>query len=331
MVKIAINGLGRIGRSVLRAYYELHYKSKGLELVAVNSPSDIDQCVHLLKHDSVHGPFTCDIDYDDSTISIEGDAIHLFRIRDPKDIDWARYGVDIVFECSGLFNTRENAIKHHADKILVSAPVSDADKTVIYGVNHQNLQNSDKVISIGSCTTNCFAPIVDIIHKSIGINHGFMTTIHSYTNDQNVVDSSHKDWRRSRACALSMIPTSTGAAKAIGQVIPDLQGKIGGTSVRVPTPNVSLIDFTFVAKNNTSIDTINLLMKNAAQSHLKGILDTSEQPLVSIDFVHNPHSAVFDCLETRVIDNKFVRVLAWYDNEWAFSVRMLDIAHWLNK
>ena len=326
-MKIAINGLGRIGRCVLRAYYEMKYEKKGIKIVAVNSRSAIEQHVHLLKYDSVHGIFCKQITYDAASIKIDDDVIHFYHQSNPQDIEWHKQEVDIVLECSGAFNQKEKASLHNVKKILVSAPVVDADKTIIYGVNEDTLQAADKVISLGSCTTNCLAPLVNILHKKIGIEHGFMSTVHSYTNDQNIVDNSHKkDLRRARACGVSMVPTSTAAAKMIGRIIPDLQGKIDGSAIRVPVPNVSMIDFTFTVNRETTTDEINNIIQEAACGKLKGIVDFCTDPLVSVDFTHNAHSAIFDSLETKVVDKNFVRILAWYDNEWGFATRMLDVA-----
>ncbi|MBQ4875254.1 MAG: type I glyceraldehyde-3-phosphate dehydrogenase [Rickettsiaceae bacterium H1] len=322
-MKVGINGFGRIGRALLRALYEKEYKNHGIEVVAINSRSGAKQQAHLLRYDSIHGIFQYYVDFTDSSISVNDDVIRVFNEAKPGDIPW---DVDVVFECSGVFNSKDKAGRHKADKIIVSAPVSDADQTIIYGVNHDNLDKSNKVISCGSCTTNCLAPIADVIHKKIGIEHGFMTTVHAYTNDQNVIDNSHKDLRRARACAISMIPTSTGAAKTIGKIIPDLTGKIDGTAVRVPVPNVSMIDFAFVSTTKTTISAVNEFMENAASQELKNILGISSEPLVSVDFIHDSHSAIFDSTETKIVGDNFVRVLAWYDNEWGFVNRMIDVS-----
>ena len=327
-MRIGINGFGRIGRSILRAFYERGYKKNGLEVIAINSRSNTRQQSHLLRYDSVHGMFHHDVSYTEFLIKVDGDVINVFNNHSPEDIAW---DVDVVFECSGIFNSKEKATKHRGNSIIVSAPVSDADQTIIYGVNHRDLDKRNRIISCGSCTTNCLAPVADVIHKKIGIDRGFMSTVHAYTNDQNIIDNSHTDLRRARACATSIIPTHTGAAKLIGKLIPSLDGKIDGSALRVPVPNVSMIDFTFVASRTTSIDEINQCMVDASSNELKNILDVSLEPLVSIDFTHNPSSAIFDCTETKVIDSNFVRVLAWYDNEWGFANRMLDIALLLNK
>ena len=322
-MRIGINGFGRIGRSILRAFYEMGYKARGLEIVAINSRASIRQQAHLLKYDSVHGTFYKDVALSESAVTIDGDVIHVLNESDPAHLNW---DVDVVFECSGWFNSKEGAGRHIADKVIVSAPVSDADQTIIYGVNHESMRKESKIISCGSCTTNCLAPVVDVMHKTIGVERGFMTTVHAYTNDQNVIDNTHKDMRRARACATSIIPTSTGAAKIIGEIIPSLRNKIDCAAVRVPIPNVSMIDFKFIAGVSATVDDVNQLMQSAVQSTLKGVVDVTCEPLVSIDFTHNPHSAIFDCMETKVVDGDFVRILAWYDNEWGFANRMLDLA-----
>ena len=326
-MKIAINGLGRIGRCVLRAFHERDYSKKDLEIVAVNSRSSISQHAHLLKYDSVHSHFTKDVTYDDCNLQIDGQNIRFYNESQPENIPWHEKEVDIVLECSGAFNQKEKAIKHNAEKVLVSAPVADADNTIIYGVNEKSLRSSDKVISVGSCTTNCLAPLVSVLHEKIGIKHGFMTTVHAYTNDQNIVDNSHKkDWRRARACGISMVPTSTGAAQMIGKIIPELHGKLDGTAVRVPVANVSMVDLKFNACRDTIVDEINSVIEESAAGPLNGVIDYCQEPLVSVDFTHNSNSTIFDGLETKVVDKSFVRVLSWYDNEWGFANRMLDVA-----
>jgi glyceraldehyde 3-phosphate dehydrogenase len=331
MVRIAINGLGRIGRCVMRALEEASVE--GLELVAVNGPADIEQHVHLLQYDSVHGTCPKIVSHDGESISLGNTKAKLLRERDPKLLPWKDLGIDMVLECSGKFNSKEEASQHlqaGAKKVLVSAPCKQSDLTIVYGVNHTQLQTQPAtVISVGSCTTNCLAPVADILHRQLRIVRGFMTTIHAYTNDQNIVDRGHKDLRRARAAALSMIPTSTGAATSIGLVIPALAGKLGGAAVRVPTPNVSMIDFTCEVSKDTTAEQVNGYFKEAAHGALRGVLNVSSVPLVSIDYNRNPHSAVVDLLETQVIDKRCVRVVAWYDNEWAFSLRMLDVARYL--
>ena len=335
MVKIAINGLGRIGRCILRAVFE--EKIEGVEIVAVNGPAEIEQHVHLLQYDSIHGRFPLAISHDENNIIINGKKIPLIREKEVEKIDWKKYGNDVVvMECTGKFTKTEDLQRHinsGARKVILSAPAKTSDvKTIVFGVNHENLMASDSIISIGSCTTNCLAPFAKVLSEKIGIKKGFMTTIHSYTGDQNVVDGSHKsDMRRARACGVSMVPTSTGAAKAIGLVLPELKGKLDGSAIRVPTPNVSVVDLTFEAGRNTTVEEVNLLLKNASEGELSGILSYQTKPLVSIDFNHTNYSSIIDSLETKVIGENMVRVLAWYDNEWGFSVRMLDVAKYWSK
>lgn len=319
--KIAINGLGRIGRCVLRAIFEL--KRTEFEVVSVNGPASIEEHVHLLKYDSVHGIFPGDISHDSKNIIINNKKIPLQQERDITKLDWQN--VDILLECTGKFNDKDAASSHlksGAKKIIVSAPCKDADSTIVYGVNNQALTKEHQVVSVGSCTTNCLSPVAKILNDNIGIESGFMTTIHSYTNDQRILDGSHKDLRRARSAALSMIPSSTGAAKALGLVLPELDGKLDGSAIRVPTPNVSMIDLSFMVSRDTSVEEINqLMMKNS-----NDVLDVAKTKLVSIDFTHNPHSSIFDPFETKVINKRFCRIVSWYDNEWGFSVRMLDVA-----
>ena len=327
-LRVAINGFGRIGRLVLRAAYEA--KRRDLEFVGINDLGSVEANAHLVKYDSVHGTFPGDVTVKGDTIDLGGGPIKVSAERDPTKLPWKSLGVDLVMECTGLFTAREKAAKHleaGAKKVLISAPGEGADMTVVYGVNHQQLNNNHGIVSNASCTTNCLVPVVKVLHDAIGIERGFMTTIHAYTGDQSTVDTLHKDLRRARAAGVSLIPTSTGAAKAVGLVMPELKGKLDGTSVRVPTPNVSLIDFKFDAKRATTAEEVNEAVKKAAASGpLKGILAVNSAPLVSIDFNHNPASSTFDLTQTQVIDGKFVRVLAWYDNEWGFSNRMSDVA-----
>lgn len=325
-LRIAINGFGRIGRLVARAIIETNHSD--VELVAVNDPGG--NFFPLLKYDSVHGraPFTVERDGDDG-ILIDGKRVHRFRSRDISELHWDSEGVDIVMECTGKFNSREGAAQHltqGARKVLISAPATDEDLTVVYGVNHGLIKKEHKIVSNASCTTNCLAPMAYALHKDIGIENGFMTTIHAYTGDQNIVDSSHKDPLRARAAAMNMIPTSTGAAKAVGKVLPELNGKLDGVSVRVPVPNVSLVDFKFNAARAVTADEVNAVMKKYAAGELRGILGVYDDPCVSGDFNHDAHSAMFNLNGTKVIDGKLVRVMAWYDNEWAFSCRMIDTA-----
>jgi glyceraldehyde 3-phosphate dehydrogenase (phosphorylating) len=326
-VRVAINGFGRIGRLVFRAAMEAGRKD--IEFVAINDLGSPADNAHLLKYDSVHGIFPGAVGATSRSIRVAGRSVRVFSERDPAALPWDKLGVDIVLECTGLFTTKETASKHltaGARKVLVSAPCTDADLTVVYGVNSNKLRKSHKIVSNASCTTNCLAPVAMVLDKTVGIKHGFMTTIHAFTGDQRTVDTLHKDPRRARAASVSMIPTSTGAAKAVGLVLPELAGKLDGTSVRVPTPNVSLIDLKIEAKRKTTPDEINAAMVKAAQDKLKGILAVNDAPLVSIDFNHNPASSTFDLTETKVIDGTLVRVLAWYDNEWGFSNRMSDTA-----
>jgi glyceraldehyde 3-phosphate dehydrogenase len=326
-VRIGINGLGRIGRCVMRALVEEGYEDT-IEIVGVNGPAATPTHVQLLKYDSVHGRF--------GSVSAEGDIMTLgsqtfpvFHERDPLNLNWGKLGADIVLECTGYFTDKEGASKHlqaGAKKVLISAPAKDAVPTIVYGVNNDTLTSADNVISIGSCTTNCLAPVAKVLNDAFGIESGYMTTIHSYTGDQNLVDGSHKDMRRARAAALSMVPTSTGAAKALGLVLPELDGKLGGTAIRVPTPNVSLVDLCFTSKKPTSKDAIHAAIQQASEGKLKGVLAISSEPLVSIDFTHHNASSIFDTTGTSVVGEHFVRVMSWYDNEWGFSCRMLDMA-----
>ncbi|MAZ80467.1 MAG: type I glyceraldehyde-3-phosphate dehydrogenase [Rickettsiales bacterium] len=328
-VKVAINGLGRIGRCVLRAIFE-NSNYSDIELVAVNASTPYDTLIHLIKYDSVHLQFKHDISYDEDNLVINNKKIKILNNRNPENLPWKELDIDVVFECTGAFASTNKSMLHinaGAKRVLISAPAKDEEtKTIIYGVNHNNINDSDKVISVGSCTTNCLAPIAKALNDEIGIEKGFMTTIHAYTNDQNIVDNAHKDLRRARACAMSMIPTSTGAAKAIGKVLPELNSKLDGFAVRVPTPNVSMVDFSFLAARNTSLSEVNSIIKNYSQNSMKNVLRYVEEELVSIDFNHSDHSSSFDSTQTRIIDNNFVKVCSWYDNEWAFSLRMLDIA-----
>jgi glyceraldehyde 3-phosphate dehydrogenase len=327
-VRVAINGFGRIGRLVLRAIAESGRKD--IEVVAINDLGPVETNAHLLRHDSVHGKFPHAVKVSGDTISIGNGAIKVTAIKDPAQLPHKELGVDIALECTGIFATKEKASLHlqaGAKRVLVSAPADGADLTVVYGVNDDKLAKEHTVVSNASCTTNCLAPVVHVLHKAIGIEHGFMTTIHSYTGDQPTLDTLHKDLYRARAAALNIIPTSTGAAKAIGLVIPDLKGKLDGSSMRVPTPNVSLVDFKFKAKRVTSVDEVNKAIKDAAASNrLKGILAWTEEPLVSSDLNHDPASSTFAVDQTKVIDDDFVRVVSWYDNEWGFSNRMADTA-----
>ena len=329
-IKIAVNGPGRIGRSIIRAYFEEKF-DQTIELVALNSSMPYETLKHLLKYDSVHGKFHHEVEIVGDELVISNKRIKLLSMRDPAQLPWAQLGIDIVLECTGAFTKAKDAglhISSGAKKVIISAPAKeDSVKTIVYGVNHHELRTSDDIISIGSCTTNCLAPIVKVLNAAIGIEKGFMTTIHAYTNDQNIVDNSHSDLRRARACAMSMIPTSTGAAKAIGLVLPELKGKLDGVAIRVPTPNVSMVDLNFIAKKSTSTEELNQIMKKASEDLNKGVLQYVAEPLVSIDFNHSRFSSCFDATQTKVIGGNLVKVCSWYDNEWAFSVRMLDICY----
>jgi glyceraldehyde 3-phosphate dehydrogenase len=326
--RIAINGFGRIGRNVVRAIYESGRTD--IDIVAINDLGPVETNAHLMRWDSVHGKFPKTVEVDGDTIRIEGgDSFKVFAERDPKNLPWGDLGIDIVMECTGIFTAREKAAIHleaGAKRVLVSAPSAGADKTIVYGVNHNVLTKDDLVVSNASCTTNCLAPVAHVLHNAIGIEKGMMTTIHSYTGDQPTLDTMHKDLYRARAAAMSMIPTSTGAAKAVGLVLPELNGKLDGMSIRVPTPNVSVVDLKFIAKRSTSVDEINKAIRDAADGALKGVLGYTDEPNVSIDFNHNPHSSVFHMDQTKVMDGTLCSILTWYDNEWGFSNRMGDTA-----
>lgn len=331
-LRVAINGFGRIGRLVYRAIAENHHKD--LEVVAINDLADIESNAYLLRYDSVHGRFPYEVKTSSTGIDIGFGEVKILAQADPENLPWKDLNIDIVFECSGHFTEKSKAEKHikaGAKRVLVSAPADGADLTVVYGVNHDRLSKDHIIVSNASCTTNCLAPVAYVLQKAIGIERGYMTTIHAYTGDQRLVDTFHSDPRRSRTSALSMIPTSTGAAKAVGLVLPELKGKLEGTAIRVPTPNVSLIDFKFDAKKDTTAGEINTAIAKAAQTELKGILGVVNEPLVSIDFNHNPLSSSFDLTQTQVIEGRFCRVLSWYDNEWGFSNRMADTAKAIGK
>jgi len=326
-VKVAINGFGRIGRNVARAILER--PEAGLELVAINDLGDAKANALLFKRDSVHGAYPGTVTVDGNDLIIDGKRIKVTAERDPANLPHAADGIDIAFECTGFFTDKASAGKHltaGAKRVLISAPAKGVDLTVVFGVNHDKLTADHLIVSNASCTTNCLAPFAKVLHESIGIERGLMTTIHSYTNDQKILDQIHKDPRRARAAALNMIPTSTGAAVAVGEVLPELKGKLDGSSIRVPTPNVSVVDLTFQPKRDTTVEEVNALLKAAAEGPLKGVLGYTDEPLVSVDFNHDPHSSTIDSLETAVLEGKLVRVLSWYDNEWGFSNRMLDTA-----
>ena len=324
--KIAINGFGRIGRLTLRAL--LDKDPENVDVVAVNDLGPIDSNVHLLKYDSIHGFFDKKFDVIDNKLKFEKNEILFLKESDPEKLNWNKHNVDLVVECTGIFTRREDAEKHlksGATRVLISAPAKNPDITVVCGINENKINDSHKIISNGSCTTNCLAPLAFLIEKNIGIESGYMTTVHSVTGDQNTIDTFHKDLRRARNSLLSMIPTSTGAARAVSEVLPNLKGKLDGSAIRVPTANVSLVDFSFMAKKNTSENEINRIFKNAEKNEFKGIVETISTPLVSIDFNHNSHSSVVDLSETKVINERFCRILSWYDNEWGFSNRLVDI------
>ena len=326
-IRVAINGFGRIGRNVLRAIAEA--ERKDIEVVGINDLGPVETNAHLLRFDSVHGRFPGTVTVKGDTISVGNGAIKVTAERDPSKLPWKDLGVDIALECTGLFTSKDKSSAHltaGAKRVFVSAPADGADLTVVYGVNHDKLTKDHKIVSNASCTTNCLAPVAKVLNDAVGIDRGFMTTIHSYTGDQPTLDTYHKDLYRARAAALNMIPTSTGAAKAVGLVLPELNGKLHGVSIRVPTPNVSVIYFKFVAKKATSEDEVNGAIRRAAEQQLKGILGFTDAPNVSLDFNHDPRSSIFHMDQTKVMDGTFVRVMSWYDNEWGFSNRMADTA-----
>lgn len=326
-IRIAINGYGRIGRNILRAHYEKKLHPE-IQIVAINDLGDVNTNAHLTRYDSTHGKFPGEVSVSGSDIIINGDKICVVAERDPKKLPWKELNVDIVFECTGLFTSKEKAGMHieaGAKKVIISAPATNVDATIVYGVNDKTLKASDTVISNASCTTNCLATVVKPLHEALGIVSGLMNTVHAFTNDQNLLDVYHSDLRRARSATQSIIPTKTGAASAVGLVLPELNGKLDGFAVRVPTINVSVVDLTFEAKRNTTVDEVNDIVRKAAHGSMKEVLSYNEEPLVSIDFNHNPASAIFDTVGTKVIGN-LVKILAWYDNEWGFSNRMLDVA-----
>ena len=326
-IKVAINGFGRIGRNVARAILER--TDHDLELVSINDLADAKANAQLFKRDSVHGPFNGTVEVDGNDLIVNGKRIQVTAERDPANLPHKANGIDIAFECTGFFTNRDGGQKHldaGAKRVLISAPAKNVDLTVVFGVNNDKLSAEHVIVSNASCTTNCLAPLAKVLHEAIGIERGLMTTIHSYTNDQKILDQIHSDPRRARAAAMNMIPTSTGAAVAVGEVLPDLKGKLDGSSIRVPTPNVSVVDLTFTPKRDTTVEEVNSLLKAAADGPLKGVLGYTDEPVVSIDFNHDAHSSTIDSLETAVLEGKLVRVLSWYDNEWGFSNRMLDTA-----
>jgi glyceraldehyde 3-phosphate dehydrogenase len=327
-IRVAINGYGRIGRNILRAHYE-YGKKHDLQIVAVNDLGNAETNAHLTRYDTAHGKFNGTVAVDGEFMVVNGDRIKVLAQRNPAELPWGTLGVDVVLECTGLFTSKEKAgahLKGGAKKVILSAPGGkDIDATVVYGVNHQSLKASHTVISNASCTTNCLAPMAKVLHDKIGVVQGLMTTVHSYTNDQVLTDVYHEDLRRARSATMSMIPTKTGAAAAVGLVLPELNGKLDGFAVRVPTINVSLVDLTFTAARATTVGEVNAVMKAAAEGELKGILEYNTAPLVSVDFNHNPASSIFDATLTKVTGGTLVKALAWYDNEWGFSNRMLDV------
>ncbi|WP_428406886.1 type I glyceraldehyde-3-phosphate dehydrogenase [Hyphococcus sp.] len=326
-LKIAINGFGRIGRLALRSIVETG--RKGVDIVAINDLGPVDTNAHLLQYDTIHGKFPHEVKVRNDTIDVGLGPIKVHAERDPTKLPWGELGVDIVYECTGIFTAREKAALHleaGAKRVLVSAPASGADKTIVFGVNHGTLTGADTVVSNASCTTNCLAPVAKVLHEAVGIERGYMTTIHSYTGDQPTLDTMHKDLYRARAAAMNMIPTSTGAAKAVGLVLPDLNGKLDGSSIRVPTANVSVVDLVFTPKKETTVEEVNNAIIEAANGKLRGILGCTDKPLVSSDFNHDSHSSTFALNQTQILEGKLVRILTWYDNEWGFSTRMTDTA-----
>jgi glyceraldehyde 3-phosphate dehydrogenase len=331
-IKIGINGLGRIGRMVIRSLVE--NKNKNIEIKHINNRTNSETSSLLLKYDSVHGKFNSNINYNKNNLIINKKKISFSQETELSKINWKKYGVDIVLECTGKYNSKEKCIQHiknGAKKVIVSAPCKNADKTIVYGVNHKTINKNDLIISAASCTTNCFAPVAFVINKEFKIEKGFMTTIHSYTSDQRLLDNSHKDPRRARSAGQSIVPTSTGASKALGEIIPELKGKLDGLALRVPTPNVSLVDFVFNSKNKLSVKKINDSFIKASNKELKNVLDTTNERLVSVDFNHNPNSAIIDLSLTSVVGDNMGKVSAWYDNEWGFASRMNDLVEYIHK
>ena len=333
-IRVAINGYGRIGRNILRALYEAG-RNKEIRIVAINDLGNAETNANLTRYDTVHGRFHGSVEVEGDTMLINGDRIKVLAVRNPAELPWKELAIDVVHECTGLFTSKEkssNHIKAGAKKVIISAPGGkDVDATVVYGVNHKELKAGDTVISNASCTTNCLAPLAKVLHEKIGIISGLMTTVHAYTNDQVLIDTYHTDLRRGRSATMSMIPTKTGAAAALGLVLPELNGKLDGFAVRVPTINVSLVDLSFIAKRPTTVEEVNSVMKQASNEELKGILNYCDKPLVSTDFNHDPASSIFDATLTKVVGGTLVKVLSWYDNEWGFSNRMLDVTvAWMN-
>ncbi len=325
-VKVAINGYGRIGRNIMRALYESG-RTDEINIVAINDLGDANTNAHLTQYDTAHGTFPGTVSVDDGDLIVNGDRVKVYAERDPAKLPWAELGVEVVMECTGFFRSRDAAAAHlaaGARKVIISAPGQNVDNTIVYGVNHDTLTANDEIISNASCTTNCLAPLAKVLHDSIGIEHGLMTTIHAYTNDQVLSDVYHSDLRRARSATMSQIPTKTGAAAAVGLVLPELNGKLDGFSMRIPTINVSVVDLTFTASRATTVEEVNAVVKTASEGSMQGVLAYNDAPLVSIDFNHNPHSSIFDASLTKVMEGTLVKVLSWYDNEWGFSNRMLD-------
>jgi glyceraldehyde 3-phosphate dehydrogenase len=325
-IKVGINGYGRIGRNIMRSVHE-YGRTGEIEIVAINDLGDAATNAHLTRYDTAHGRFDGEVSVEGGDLVVNGDRVKVFAERDPAKLPWAELGVEVVYECTGLFRSKETAGAHlaaGARKVIISAPGQDVDNTIVYGVNHDSLKASDEVISNASCTTNCLAPLAKVLHEGLGIEHGLMTTIHAYTNDQVLTDVFHKDLRRARSATMSQIPTKTGAAAAVGLVLPELNGRLDGFSMRVPTINVSVVDLSFVASRSTTVEEVNDIVRAAADGPLQGVLGYNDEPLVSIDFNHDPRSSIFDAGLTRVMEGTLVKVLSWYDNEWGFSNRMLD-------
>jgi len=332
-LKIGINGLGRIGRMVLRAIFE-NNNNKNIEIKHINNRSNSEISAKLLKHDSIHGKFNSEIKFDNKSITIGRQKISFSQETNIENINWKKYDVDYVFECTGKFNSKEKLLPHlknGAKKVIVSAPCKNADKTIVYGVNENTLKKNDKIISAASCTTNCLAPVAYVLNNNYQIEKGFMTTIHAFTTDQRILDNSHKDPRRARSASQSIVPTSTGASKAIGDIIPSLKGKLEGVAMRVPTPNVSLIELVFCTKKNLTVEKINKSFLNESKKSLKGVLDITKEKLVSVDFNHNSFSAIIDASLTSVVGKNMGKISAWYDNEWGFSNRMCDLVKYIHK
>tara|TARA_B100001057_G_scaffold451698_1_gene494973 strand:+ start:15 stop:1022 length:1008 start_codon:yes stop_codon:yes gene_type:complete len=331
-IKVGINGMGRIGRMIVRAIIES--KNKNLEIKHINNRTNSESCSSLLKYDSIHGKFNAELGFDEDHLIINKNKISFSQEADLKSINWKKFDVDYVFECTGKFNSRDKLLTHlnnGAKKVIVSAPCKDADKTIVFGVNESKLKKEDKIISAASCTTNCLAPVAHVLNEKFEIEKGFMTTIHAFTSDQRILDNSHKDPRRARSASQSIVPTSTGASKAIGEIIPSLKGKLEGIAMRVPTPNVSLIELVFCSKKDLSIDKINSAFQNFSQNQKKKVLEITQEKLVSVDFNHNPASSIVDATLTNVVGKNMGKISAWYDNEWGFSNRMCDIAEYLHK